>query len=705
MIVIVILTFAAAGVLSYSLNTYRNSIRQVTMDQAKIVADGEMENLYYVWKSQLILKQPVANIQHTAAVTALTSAPSQPFVSSLDNLTPQWTVSRTLAYAPVAGTTGDGSATGVVPYTTEIGHNYYFTATTTASITKPLLGTISYGSGRHFVYSSTSVFQFAVFYQGDLEMAAGSDMTINGPISTNSSAYLAAGAPTGAPPPPPFVLTLTDAVYYFQNYNGAPDPLTGETDWLEGNNALTDPIYNPGWTPTDPDAPPPTDQAGQRAIQVQKLLGQSNFVGGVDVAADVANPTYAAAYSNLLGVVDPNEIYRAVIAPPPVDSGGVLLPEDPLVAGSRMYNSAGILITITQNAPGTPSAGNTTIHVGTAANPTLYDGEPAFATIVSPNTNTDPVTTYPTSIIQGVRSTMVDPREYLNGTTSINLTTLDIGNLNTALATAMASNPSLQANYNGVVYIYDNTNNATNSPANSQNGIRLTNATTTPAYNDQNGNPIGFSVVSNNGVYVQGDYNSTPIVVGGVSVTNPAAILGDAVTALSQGWSLTSNSGLQIWSDREATASGPTLANGVNPISSGTPGGMTVNAAILTGNTPTISGGSAPNNSGGAQNLVRMIEDWYYPNPTGATNTDGSPVGMNLTLNGSLGQLFISKYFDGEYKSGMQQALGTISPGVYDRVYIQPKTRKLIYDTNFKVRSPAGSPSTPSYNRGPYFYP
>jgi hypothetical protein len=244
--------------------------------------------------------------------------------------------------------------------------------------------------------------------------------------------------------------------------------------------------------------------------------------------------------------------------------------------------------------------------------------------------------------------------------------------------------PALAANYNGVVYIYDNTPQGATI-----NGIRIADATTTPAYNDQNGNPLGFTVVSNNGVYVQGDYNTTPITVAGLSVPNPSAIMGDAVTALSQGWNMTNEATMQPISSREATASAPTQVFGVNPASGGTANGMTVDAAILTGNTPT----TATTNSGGAQNLVRMIEDWFYPDPL------HNGTGMALTLNGSLGQLFSSKYFSGAYAPGIQAGLGAGS-----RVYIQPRTRNVNYDSNLKQRTPAGSPSTTGFARGDFFF-
>src|SRR5277367_5358804 len=81
MIVIVILTFAAAGVLSYSLTTYRNSVRQAILDQAKEIADSEMEYLYYSWKTSLLAGSAVANISCVNPMT-LAANPNSPLVLS-----------------------------------------------------------------------------------------------------------------------------------------------------------------------------------------------------------------------------------------------------------------------------------------------------------------------------------------------------------------------------------------------------------------------------------------------------------------------------------------------------------------------------------------------------------------------------------------------------------------------------------------------
>jgi hypothetical protein len=710
MIVIVVLTFAAAGILSYSLNTYRNSVRQAMLDQGKEIADSEMDFMYYTWKGMLLHKDPVASIRSNFIGDGYLGTGLQPQAQVFQTSVNPWTVSRDIQFASINGTT-DGGATGILPGTTSIGRNYYFTVMTSATVSAPLLGNVTYKSGRHFVYSSTSLFQYAVFYQGNLEIGAGGNMTINGPVSTNSSAFLGAQDNNGNP----FTLTLTDSVAFFQDYNGAADATSGEVDYLllGSANAIDDPIYNP-----NPQAAAPANQTAQRQIQVSKLLTQSSFIGGVDVQADVNNPAYALAYQDPQGVVDPNEVYRAVIAPSPTDDGTPLgndLPEDQTVAGKRMYNNAGIVITVKQIHPGPAIAANLQIDVGISpdattprnvANLQMYNNVPQFATIVHP-------TGAATDVITGVRQNFVDPREVNgNGLNGVNLTTLDIGNLNVALNTG-AMTGALQSNYNGVVYIYDATSPTIN-PSGTLNGIRLMNGTSTPAFNDQNGNPLGFSVVSDNGVYVQGDFNTGTTLIDGVQKTNPAAILGDAITALSETWNLGANATMQTLTgntagQREAqmstnfpdtnypaqvaiNAAHPTIEPAVN---AATVDGMQINAAILTGNTPTNV--TASIGSGGAQNLVRMIEDWFYDPfgpPVDPLVPLGAKVPLTLTLNGSLGQLFTSKYFTGAY----------LGSGAGHGIYIQPKNRVMTYDLNFKNHTPAGSPSTTAFYRGDFFF-
>jgi hypothetical protein len=689
MIVITVLSFAAAGILSYSLNTYENSMRQAKLDEAREVADSEMEFLYFKWKGVIMSRQvgidSVAGSNFTTAVTPTLApfvsspegtASSAPFDQNMQSASnqPQWSVTRLIEFNPVGPSTGDGSAEGIVQGNL-IGKNYYFTAEVSASYTSAVLGTITYHTGRHFAYSSTPLFQYAVFYQGNLELAPGSNMVIDGPISTNASAFL--GSHSG------YTLTLTDQVAFYQDYNGAVDPLSGETDYLEaptGAAALSDPSYNP-----NPNSSPPSNQAAQRALQVTKLVSQASFIGGVDIQADINNPAYTAAYNS-----DPNEIYRAVIAPPPLAADGVTeLTEDPVVAASRMYNTAGMVITIEDTGSGP------TVHVGianTTSNPNNYKIYDSDFTSVSSALGGG-------GLIQGARTQVIDPREYANGISAVNLSTLDVSALATQLAVAKVADPGgLGTTYNGVVYVYDKT--GTNDPSvapGTLDGIRLINGATTPDYRDVNNNPLGFSVVSNNGVYIQGDYNTTQITVPGSAtlVNNPTAVMGDAVTALSTNWNITAqeaSNGIATVaniSNRKATL--PSTDNDV----------MTINTAILTGNTPSAGTGANPltdYNSGGAQNLLRMTEDWY------SQQADGNY--LTLKLDGSLGQLFTSKYFNSHYTGNSPlTALTSTAGGTHSNpVYTQPQTRDFYYDTGFKDRAPAGAPTTTAFTRGDFFF-
>jgi type II secretory pathway pseudopilin PulG len=698
MIVITILSFVSAGVLSYSLNTYRNSVRQQLLDQAREVADSEMEYLFFEWKQAILSKTvAIANISVLNPSTGVANNPASPLTTNgicmTDVTTPVnqtsptptpfdanyrnagWLVARQVNFVPISGTS-DGSAQGLEPGTQQIGHNYYFTAYTNAVVNNPIVGKVSFHSGRHFVYSSTSLFQFAVFYQGNLEIAAGGNMTIQGPISTNASAYM--GSQTG------YTLTIADTVYYFQDYNGASDPLSGETQRLQGTGALSDPVYNP-----NPQSTAPSDQTTQRGLQVVKLASQSSFIGGVDVASDIA--TYPTAYQNQYGVADPNEVYRSVIAPPPTDGSGNLIAEDPVVAANRMYNTAGIIVTLSQTGTGTPTpgtGGNVTIHVGNASDPTAYDSYFPASTLYNGSA----------PIITGIRQTAQDQREYLGGnaTAGVNLTTVDIGNLTTVLTNPTTglvnTNPTIAAAYNGVVYVYDKTkNDGTNGNTNTLNGIRINDAAATPDVRDVNGNPMGFTVVTDNGLYVQGDYNTNKITVSGTQINNPSALMGDAVTALSSAWTPSSSyNAIDGTPSRWAAPSTTQPANGAIPsIAPLVSNGMQINAAILTGNTPSTSS----TNSGGVQNLVRMVEDWYTP---------GGSTGLELVLNGSLGQLFTSKYFQGAYLgNGIKSGL----PNTNDRIYLQPKTRVFDYDSaTFQKYSAAGSPTTTNFARGDFFF-
>ena len=210
--------------------------------------------------------------------------------------------------------------------------------------------------------------------------------------------------------------------------------------------------------------------------------------------------------------------------------------------------------------------------------------------------------------------------------TYVRLTTLDVGAITTAV-----NNGTLSVNNNSntglVLFIKDSTTNGSGVSSKLQNGSSVT--TTERAIRLKNGATLpssGLTIVSENPVYIQGNYNTgsgtvpsntgtytDPDVTG--YTRKPAAVYADAINILSNNWS-DANSTLST-SNRPAT-------------------NTTVNTALVTGEVPSGNG----NYSGGGENFVRFLEDW--------TNKD-------FTYYGSMVELFNSATATGPWSGSGNQ--------------------------------------------------
>jgi hypothetical protein len=267
-----------------------------------------------------------------------------------------------------------------------------------------------------------------------------------------------------------------------------------------------------------------------------------------------------------------SDTYHQIIEQPP--SSGT----DP-IANIRMYNQADyrVLIDSSNNITITDYNGNAIVGSGNTKN--------AY------NAITGAITT---------NQAIQDNREV----TYVRLATLDVGALTTAInnGTVASSN---NANSGMVLYIKDTTTNGT-GVSSKIGGTGTTVTTTERAIRLKNGSTLpssGMTIVSENPVYIQGDYNTggnnppsdtgtytSPTVSGyshnadGSPKTN-AAVYADAINILSANWS-----------DTNSTNSTPQRA-ATN---------TTVNSALVTGEVPSANG----NYSGGGENFVRFLEDW-----------------------------------------------------------------------------------------------
>ncbi len=248
--------------------------------------------------------------------------------------------------------------------------------------------------------------------------------------------------------------------------------------------------------------------------------------------------------------------------------------------------------------------------------------------------------------------TITDNREgATTGNGSVRLATLDVGAIADALNSSKFTIAKTTAGQivNNLIYVVDTS--ADPKGVTAKRAIRLKNGGSLPSG--------GLTIASGNPVYVQGDYNT-----GSTGTTEPpsnsgdptkptvadytrepAAIIADAVTVLSNSWA--------------------DSKSGSVPTASPT----TVNAAILSGIVPSGNGYY----SGGLENFPRFLENWS---------------GKTFTYYGSMIELYQSQQGNGRWGAG----------NVYS-----PPNRAWYFDTNFVFAPPPGVLASYNYRRSRWY--
>jgi len=439
-------------------------------------------------------------------------------------------------------------------------------------------------------FATIPLFQFAIFYNVNLEIDPGAAMTISGPVFCNQSIWEGSSVCT-------FSSTVTAV----------------------GTNCQTT---------GDPFATSYTG-SGQSTFS---MAGQPVSHGNA-LVLPIGTNSSPGAIMGLLGL--PPAPYNMGTAQA-YSSNGIVYPAN----GCDLY--------ITNFAWGTnynfyPKAGltNLMVYYQDQQAQTLTQVPYDYYVITNLNTQTSFPTNYVTTNLLGLHTNILfagfswvtnvyfyDWREGWNGgsgpakcvqAVQINVTNLGVWLTNTSLtggSTWDTKKVNHSGHHIGGVYVYDSVPLTTSQlPA-----VRLINAAQLP--NPGNAAvPYGFTVATPFPIYVYGNYNSQNNglsalglwgVAGATANTLPAALMGDSITILSTNWS------------DAITSKMPNTGN------------TTVNAAMLEGivaSNPAISG----NYSGGVENFLRLLENWS-DSPTGASSQ------QTLTYNGSIVVLFYSQY-------------------------------------------------------------
>jgi hypothetical protein len=406
--------------------------------------------------------------------------------------------------------------------------------------------------------TSIPLFQFAIFYNLDLEINPGPVMTVTGPVHGNANIYL----------DPQNVLTFRSDV------------------------TAAGTIFNHKH-PLDP---------------LDRTDGTIVFQGEHDSGVSSLNLP--------IGTNNTPDAVRQIVEPPPPFGE----PASSLMAKERFYNKADMIITIAAN-------GAITVTSGVINN----------RGITVPQEQWDVMTNATNGFL--VMGSFNNARE--NRTVK----SLDIKVDKLRVWSSKATNilkPTWTQGDVTIIYVEDQ---------------RAVGAGTTPGVRMVNGAQLpskGLTVATRSPMYVKGHYNNQDgstnqtgafnTSTGTNTVyTRPAALIGDAITVLSEAWNdANANFGL---GGRRASAT-------------------TVNAAFLAGIVQTTNNSY----SGGVENFPRFLEDWGG--------------GVTFTYNGSMVVMYPSQIATGPWR-------GTSEVGIY-----VPPTRGWAFDTNFRTpeKLPPGTP-------------
>lgn len=578
MILVLALCASVAAVTSYVDSSSRRAAHAESEIKAMRAAEAALEiNMARLNEHAISIRPATPNLEGVTTQCNLSTAPTGLFPTSAG-----YTFKSNIAVpiengVPVTqfGTTSNATMT----------YNYVSSVVVTH---KPAVGApATVSMQRAFTHQVIPLFQYAIFYDGVLELNPGEDFTVGGRVHSNTSFYYASSKKLTFRG---IVTAVTKAV----NSRNPLDPRTGNY----GNDATfangTPPVrpYTVGYIPF-PCSTVNTSNVNQS--------GPIEFIEMPDTS-----------------VADPNAL-------------------------DREYSLAGLKILVNT------SSTDCTINTIQVKKRNLTNKDYGFVLLTQDGTPIPPKNQSNPTLSNGLylvvddilgnlaNKTIRDYRQTAAGT-DMNITEINVNKLTDAVdgggtpapvARILPQVPNDDAYgaakdkllWNGIVYVHDVSRGG--STPSRPVAIALVNGSNLPTTVVAPRAPGGgLTIVTDHPAYIIGDYNtggtgdSVPVNVKDSSLSasptvsgytvRPAAVMADAVTILSRNW-LTGNY------NSKASSTGRIPVN------------TTINAAILAGNVPSTSPGHY---SGGAENFPRLLEHWS---------------GVRLTFYGSMICLYVSR--------------------------------------------------------------
>jgi hypothetical protein len=549
-VLIIIMAFLAVSLAAFSSMMYwsassaKNTLRNNYFNMAENAAESATENIM----ATMIRDFNNGNLNASSTYQSLVPPTNGwPIAYQFSDTNGNTAYSATVSVGTVPSTSS--------PLSSQFSGLYGFPqpTTITSTATPQNTGVTLSATVSQFVqFALIPLFQFAIFYNMDLEINPGAGMNINGHVHSNNNIW-ATGSSSGSPLE---FADIVDAAGSISNVSGPLDPQnnrSGNVTYDDPNSPLPnyDTLTLPVGTSTNNNAtnvlailyPPIAAYAPPNFAAAYSTNGQSYLENDVDlIITNSANGVAGSRSGTNILVYYQNSAATTQIAP---------VPPDVYVVTNKVSHTT----TTVSSVSGSQLTNIVYATYSFVTNASFYDYREAN-TVQSLDINVDKLNTW-----------------------LANNSTNGGGTWNTANTTGSTSKNhqinSIYA-YNGVP------NTSTVLPA-----VRMINGQQLP--------PAGLTVVTPQPMYVKGDYNTTTngnstfsTALGDTTNTAPAALMADAITILSSSWSDSWTSGTSLGS-RDV---GPNRA--------------TINAAALEGIVPS----NGVNYSGGVENFLRLLESW-----------------------------------------------------------------------------------------------
>lgn len=562
LVTVTVLASFAASALRLTATNSSFAFRQGKLNKAQIAADGALESYYAQWKKAAATNSSRAlNTTQLAALTTPTtnlhsgfSNDQISFSNQAIELCDPWgspvEAANPNGYTSIAKLPNLGFlVNNVTNYPGMVGLTTFYRAKVRASLpksvgmSKPTTSEVR----RYFEMTNVSIFQFMVFFEEDIEIHPGDDMTITGKLHTNSDAWSKAYT----------YVKIFDKFSYAGTYA---DDLSPERKKIGGS------LPSKYVTWADNKTSPTSTSKPQQLSKVNRI----------EIFGDAPVMTFNAADAS-----PNNDSFSELIEVPDSKwdpTGNKFLYNQPASAATnkpeiearRLYNNADVVIKIDSSKPTTDAS---------------------RVTVSGPNLTAGGISAIKAAV--GSTVSLYDFRE----AKSAPVTAIDMKRLTAAAASS--SSFTAGNSFNGVAYVYDSRTGK--NAIRLQNGAELdtdiTVASEDPVYvqGDYNtgggyndaaaGKTHNVNAVPSN---ASGNTAGTDSTFATGYTPKSSAIVGDAVMVLSNSWN---------------------DANASKSIGNRKASHTTVNAAFVAGYVPTdYKNNNAP--GGGIHNLQRFLEDW-----------------------------------------------------------------------------------------------